>query len=92
MITDYYLIKKQKLNIQDLFSSAPEGKYHYNNGWNNKALQAFAVAAIFSIGTVWMPALEALAGFGWVVGAVLGGLIYKILMANAALPISETDA
>ncbi|MEH6576974.1 MAG: NCS1 family nucleobase:cation symporter-1 [Amphritea sp.] len=92
MICDYYLIKKQKLDIQDLFSSAPEGKYHYNNGWNSKALQAFAVAAIFSVGTVWMPALEALAGFGWVVGAVLGGLIYKILMANAALPASETEA
>ncbi len=90
MIADYYLIKKQKLNLEDLFSSAPDGEYHYNNGWNNKALQAFAVAAIFSVGTVWVPALADLSGFGWVVGALLGGLVYKLLMLKTkAIPAAD---
>ncbi|WP_432473971.1 NCS1 family nucleobase:cation symporter-1 [Amphritea sp. HPY] len=83
MVVDYYLVRKQKLNLEDLFSSAPEGEYHYNNGFNNKALQSFAIAAIFSVGTVWVPALEAMAGFGWVVGAILGGLVYRLLMGKS---------
>ena len=36
-------------------------------------VKAFGMAAIFSIATVWIPALAGLAGFGWLIGAVLGG-------------------
>ena len=82
MMVDYYLLKKQELNMQDLFSSKPDGEYYYDNGWNKKALQAFAAAAIFAIGTVWVPALSALAGFGWMIGALLGAVFYYILMGN----------
>ncbi len=92
MVADYYLVRKQQLNLDDLFSSAPEGEYHYKNGWNNKGLQAFGVAAIFSVGTVWVPALEALSGFGWVVGALLGGLVYQILMSNSATATVPDEA
>jgi NCS1 family nucleobase:cation symporter-1 len=90
MVCDYYLVRKQNLNLQDLFSSAPEGEYHYNNGWNNKALQAFAIGAIFSVATVWVPALSAMAGFGWVVGAVIGALVYKVLMSiSVTAPVAN---
>ncbi len=96
MVCDYYLIKKQNLDIQDLFSSAPEGKYHYNNGWNNKALQAFAIGAVFSVATVWVPALEDMAGFGWVVGALIGGVVYRVLMnkviSDPAVKARQTEA
>ncbi len=34
MITDYYIIKKQKLNVNALFSDKPSGTYHYNGGFN----------------------------------------------------------
>ncbi len=80
MMVDYYLLKRQELNVQDLFSSDPEGEYFYDNGWNKKAMQAFAMAAIFAVGTVWIPALSALNGFGWMIGAMLGGVFYFILM------------
>lgn len=86
MIVDYYLVKRANLDVQDLFSADPDGKYFYNNGWNKRALIAFAVAAVFSIGTEWAPALAALSGFGWVVGAILGGLVYKLLMIKQTAP------
>lgn len=85
MIVDYYLVKKQKLDIQQLFSSEPGSKYYYVNGWNQRALIAFGVAAVFSISSVWVPALEALSGYGWVIGACLGGLFYYGLMATSPL-------
>ena len=82
LVADYYLIRKQRVNLQELFTSDPAGAYYYDNGWNRKAMQAFAMAAIFSIATVWVPALAGLAGFGWLIGAVLGGAFHIWLMRD----------
>ena len=79
MIVDYYLIKKQQLDIQALFSTDPEGKYYYNHGWNQRALIALGIAALFAIATVWYPGLEGLSGYGWVIGAALGGLLHYLM-------------
>ena len=80
IVLDYYLIKRQHLNMQELFSSAPGGAYYYLNGWNIRALIAFGVAALFSLSTVLVPALSSLGGYGWLIGAGLGGLFYFGLM------------
>ena len=80
MIVDYYMIKSGKLDIQQLFSAEKDGLYYYDNGWNKKAMMAFALAAIFSIATVWLPALGFLSGFSWVIGAALGAIIYYLIM------------
>ncbi|PRY66760.1 NCS1 family nucleobase:cation symporter-1 [Vreelandella songnenensis] len=80
IVVDYYLIKRQHLNMQELFSSKPGGAYYYTSGWNPRALIAFAVAAVFSLSTVLVPALSALGGYGWLIGAGLGGLLYFGLM------------
>ena len=86
LVADYYLVRRGHLKVQDLFIAGPEGAYHYANGWNRTAIVAFALAAIFSLATVWVPALGALSGFGWVIGAVLGGLLHVIFMRRAAQP------
>ena len=44
---------------------------------------ALAIAAIFAIATVWHPSLSGLGGFGWIIGAVLGGLIHYILSGRS---------
>lgn len=80
MIVDYYLIKNSKLDIEQLFCANPSGMYYYDNGWNKKAIRAFVLAAIFSIATVWIPALGFLSGFSWVMGAALGGALYYTIM------------
>jgi NCS1 family nucleobase:cation symporter-1 len=76
IVVDYYLIKRQSLNMQQLFSRDPQGAYFYQNGWNKKALIAFGLAALFSIASVWVPALSELNGYGWLIGAALGGIFY----------------
>ncbi|MBV7392918.1 NCS1 family nucleobase:cation symporter-1 [Mameliella sediminis] len=75
MIVDYYLLRKQALKRDDLYKTQG-GVYHFGNGWNDHALVAFGVAAIFSVATVWVPLLSDLAGYAWIIGAVLGGAIY----------------
>lgn len=87
LVADYYLVRRQQIDIDDLFNSDPSGKYHYTDGWNRKAIAAFAIAAIFSVATVWLPALSQLSGYGWVIGAVLGGLLHLLLQRG-----TETQA
>jgi len=80
IVVDYYLIKRQQLDMQDLFSSDPSGAYYYVNGWNTRAMMAFGGAALFSLSTVLVPAFSSLGGFGWMIGAGLGGVFYFMLM------------
>lgn len=91
IVVDYYLIKRQHLDMQDLFSSAPGGAYHYVNGWNTRALIAFGGAAVFSLSTVVVPALASLGGYGWLLGAGLGGLFYYGLMHRQRTPVPATS-
>ena len=82
LVADYYLVRRQEISVDDLFSAAPEGPYYYAGGWNRKAIMAFAIAAVFSVATVWVPAFAALSGYGWVIGAVLGGALHLGLMRS----------
>jgi len=77
MIVDYYLLRKETLKRDDLYDMQG-GTYHYSGGWNRNALLAFGIAAVFSVATVWVPALGQLSGYAWVIGAILGGLIYFV--------------
>lgn len=82
LVADYYIIQRRSLKIVDLFSMDPAGRYHYQRGWNTRALIAIAVAAVFSIAAVWVPFLSGLSGFAWVIGALLGAVLYTAVMWN----------
>ncbi|MDI3279559.1 cytosine permease, partial [Arthrobacter sp. AL08] len=34
IIADYYVVRKQRLNLHDLYSTDPQGAYHFTGGWN----------------------------------------------------------
>ncbi|MGB3597336.1 NCS1 family nucleobase:cation symporter-1 [Pseudomonas neustonica] len=84
IVADYYLVRKQQLNLQDLFSSKVGSTYYFDGGWNRKAMISFAVASIFSVASVWTPALSQLQGYSWLLGALLGAVLHYALMHNAA--------
>ena len=79
MIVDYYVIKNQKLDVNQLFSTKKGGKYYYNDGWNQKAFVAWAVAGVFSVLTVWHPSLSGLGGYAWIIGAALGTVLHLMM-------------
>jgi NCS1 family nucleobase:cation symporter-1 len=41
MCSDYYLVRKRKLDIRALYQ--PHGLYHYDGGWNWRAYVAFFI-------------------------------------------------
>ena len=79
MITDYYIIKKQRIDINDLFSAKKSGKYYYDGGWNLKAFYAWIIAGVFSVATVWHPALSWMGGYAWIIGAALGAILHYLM-------------
>ena len=79
MMVDHYMLKGEELDVDDLFNESADGAYYYENGWNKKAIIAWVAPALFSLGTVWVPALGALSGFGWVIGAGAGAIIYFVM-------------
>jgi len=79
MIVDYYVIKNQRLDVNQLFSTKKGGKYYYNDGWNQKAFVAWAIAGVFSVLTVWHPALSWLGGYAWIIGAALGTVLHLMM-------------
>ena len=79
MIVDYYVIKKGRLDVNQLFSSKKGSKYYYNDGWNQKAFVAWAIAGVFSVLTVWHPALSGLGGYAWIIGAALGTVLHLMM-------------
>jgi len=88
MICDYYLIKKQRLDVNDLFN-AKGGKYFYNDGFNAKAMYAWIISGYVAMGTVWPNLLifdalkdffaNAGGGFAWIIGAALGAVIHLVI-------------
>ncbi|WP_099024852.1 NCS1 family nucleobase:cation symporter-1 [Mycolicibacterium palauense] len=82
MVADYFLVRRQRLHIQDLYSADPHGTYYFNRGWNTRALVAFSIAAIFAIAAVWVPAMGSLSGFAWVFGAALGAALHLLVMRS----------
>ena len=87
MITDYYIIKKQKIDVDDLFSDSKNGKYHYNDGFNGKGMLAWVLSGYIAVGTVWpnilvfglddfFANLGGGGGYAWMIGAALGAVIH----------------
>lgn len=75
LIIDYYIIKKQRVSFQDLFSSDPNGKYFYSKGWNIKSFYSLFIAFVFSSATIWNIELRFLNSYSWIIGASVGGLM-----------------
>ena len=82
LVADYYLVHRARLNLADLYASPPKGEYFYDGGWNKRAMIAFAIAGVFSVATVHVPALGALSGFAWLLGAALGGGLHVWMMRD----------
>lgn len=87
MVGDYYLVKKQEVVLEDLYTMDPKGSLYFEGGWNRRALMALAVSGFVSIGLALLGAYKVVPNvgdWGWLIGAVLGGAIHVALMKRGA--------
>ncbi len=87
MLADYYLVKRQHVKVEELYTMSPTGAYNYDGGWNHKALIALAVSGSLSIGLSLLGAYGLMfnvGDWGWLIGASTGALVYKSLSGQSA--------
>jgi NCS1 family nucleobase:cation symporter-1 len=79
-ITDYFLIRRGKLSLYDLYVRG--GLYEYTGGYNWKAIGSLllGIGAAF-IGLV-VPPLRFLYDYAWFVGFAVGGAAYYVSMSR----------
>ena len=99
LLCDYFLIRKQVLNVDDLYKS--EGEYTYTAGFNVNALIAFVVGVIPNVPGFLLKigAVESIPGFfetvysyAWFVGLPLAGALYYGLMTLRPSKEAQTMA
>ena len=90
IMADYWLLRKGKINVPDLYSDSPDGEYAYTGGVNRKAIIAGVPAAVVALILALVPAFTLVAGFSWFVGAILSAGIYMLIMDRHA-PFHAVD-
>ena len=78
LIADYWLVRKKRLQLGDLYRQ--EGAYTYNGGWNWRAI----VATLIGCGLAWIglivPPLRPLYDYAWFVGFGASFVTHLLLM------------
>jgi NCS1 family nucleobase:cation symporter-1 len=95
LITDYYLVKKQRIVVDDLFTMSKAGTYWYHKGYNPKAVAATivgAVVAMFPVLFGHLTGMTTAAQYSWFVGCALSFAVYWALMRNTPAPTEAAAA
>jgi nucleobase:cation symporter-1, NCS1 family len=90
MAVDYFLFRKARFSIPDLYEPTERSLYYYRNGVNPLAIKAFVPASIIALTLALVPAFSLIAPFGWFIGAALGAIAYYVV-AKGRLPILPGD-
>ncbi len=81
MIADYFVLRKSRLNVDDLYRH--EGEYAYSNGVNWRAVIALAIGiGVALCGLAYSPH-RWLYDYAWFVGFFVAGGLYLMLMRGA---------
>jgi NCS1 family nucleobase:cation symporter-1 len=81
LICDYWLIRKTRLELADLYSKT--GVYAYaGSGWNPKAIVATAVGCFVAWVGLFVPSLHVLYDAAWFSGGLSSALVYGLLMRS----------
>ena len=88
MIADYYFIRKQQLNVDELYSH--NGRYRFSNGFNRTAIFALLCGVLPNVpgfllqvkvisSTAFPEWISHLYNYAWFVGFLLSGFVYLLL-------------
>ncbi|GAA1495011.1 NCS1 family nucleobase:cation symporter-1 [Paeniglutamicibacter kerguelensis] len=76
IMADYWIMRRAKVNIPDLYRTSPTGTYFFTRGVNFRAVIALAVSAVAALVLAFSPAFAHLSSFAWFIGSGLGAVIY----------------
>jgi NCS1 family nucleobase:cation symporter-1 len=83
LIADYWLIRRRQLRLEDLYLT--QGQYHYQGGWNWRAVAATLSGCALAWGGLIVPALRPLYDYAWFVGFAVAFVLYAALMRGMSV-------
>lgn len=90
MICDYFIVRRRRLLVNDLYLRG--GVYEYSRGFNWLAVIALAAGSGTALSGLVIPPLELLFNYSWFVGFAISFVVYYALMKfqrASALPALE---
>jgi NCS1 family nucleobase:cation symporter-1 len=88
LIADFYLVRKQHVVVDDLFSISPTGSYWYKGGYHPAAIIATGIAAaIAMVPVLWTggPGMKTVVQYTWFIGMLVGLLVYLAIGRRSAV-------
>jgi NCS1 family nucleobase:cation symporter-1 len=79
LIADYWIIRRTKLKLVDLYME--KGEYTYFMGWNWRAVFATLFGCALALGGLVIQSLKPLYDYAWFVGFGASAFMYLLLMA-----------
>jgi NCS1 family nucleobase:cation symporter-1 len=93
LLADYYLVHKQKVVIDDLFTMDQTGNYWYTKGYNPAAVIATVIAAILAMLPVllggYVYGMHTAAQYSWFIGCGVGLAVYLLLVTRTSMKLPE---
>ena len=90
MIADYFLVRRSRLNVDDLYRRG--GEYEYRDGINPRAVVALVTGIAVALLGLVVPAVRWLYDYAWFVGFGVSGAVYVMLMQRAEAPVWESES
>jgi NCS1 family nucleobase:cation symporter-1 len=78
LIIDYWIVRKKRLELGDLYRT--RGVYKYSGGWNWRAVIATLIGCAVAWIGLFIPRLRVLYDYAWFVGFGASALVYWALM------------
>jgi NCS1 family nucleobase:cation symporter-1 len=94
LIADFYLVRKQYVVVDDLFTMSPRGRYWYTKGFNPPAIVATAIGAILAvIPVLWSdgPGMKTAVQYTWFIGVAVAFLVYLVIGRRSAAVRASAD-
>jgi NCS1 family nucleobase:cation symporter-1 len=78
MICDFYLVRRRKLIVDDLYLR--DGEYEYSGGFNWRGLGALCIGTAVALIGLLVPSLRFLYDYSWFVGFIVAFVTYMLVM------------
>jgi NCS1 family nucleobase:cation symporter-1 len=85
MICDYFIVRRKRLAVDDLYLRG--GEYEYASGFNWRAIGALIVGSGVALMGLVIPSVRFLYDYSWFVGFVVAFGVYWGLMAGKRIPL-----
>jgi NCS1 family nucleobase:cation symporter-1 len=93
MLVDYFFIRRGNLNLPELFTLSPHGRYYFFHGFNVRAFAAFVIGFLLplpgfaaSFGHDIGEAATHMYALGWVLSFLMGSLSYYVICLVWKIP------